>query len=114
VAARPDEAPAMSFAVFGAAAVSAARSGAVGLAAGDIVGGNTFDVLFISAADVVSGASVFAAAGAIAVIIASTSILMNAILLAGMVRKGAGACEVDVENVAIVAVWIGLVVVLLG
>jgi cation:H+ antiporter len=94
-------------------AVAAARAGAVGLAAGDIVGGNVFDTLFIAAADAASDTVVFAAGGPATIMLAATAVVMNATLLAGVLRKGAGAYEVDLENVAIVGIWTAMVVLLL-
>lgn len=93
-------------------AVAAARSGAIGLAAGDIVGGNVFDTLFVAAADLASDTVVFTASGPSTIMLAATAVVMNATLLAGVLRKGAGAYEVDLENVAIVGVWVAMVVLL--
>jgi cation:H+ antiporter len=94
-------------------AVAAARRGAIGLAAGDIIGGNTFDTLFIAAADIVSPGSVFAGAGPSAVGLAGLVILLNGVLLAGLVRQGSGTVKTDTESLTIVVIWLISAVVLL-
>jgi cation:H+ antiporter len=92
-------------------AVAAARRGAIGLAAGDIIGGNTFDTLFVAAADAVSAGSAFAAAGDSALVLAGFVVLLNAVLLSGLVRQGPGAKRADVESYAIVGIWMVTAVV---
>jgi len=92
-------------------AVAAARSGAIGLAAGDIIGGNVFDTLFIAAADVGAAGSIFAQAGDTAVLLAGFVLLLNALLLAGLVRQGVGTRNVDRESAAIALVWVVMVAV---
>lgn len=87
-------------------AVAAARRGAIGLAAGDIIGGNTFDTLFVAAADVFSTESVFAGAGSNAVGLVALAILLNGVLLAGLVRQGSGAGRTDTESWSIIAIWL--------
>lgn len=94
-------------------AVAAARRGAIGLAAGDIIGGNTFDTLFVAAADLFSGGSVFAGAGSHAVGLVGLAVLLNGVLLAGVVRQGSGAHDTDIESWAIIVIWIAAVVAIL-
>ncbi len=86
-------------------AVSAARSGAIGLAAGDIIGGNVFDTLFVAAADLVGPGSIFEQAGESALLLAGLAMLLNALLLAGLVRQGSGTRNVDFESLAIAGIW---------
>lgn len=86
-------------------AVAAARSGAIGLAAGDIIGGNVFDTLFVAAADMAGPGSIFEQAGESALLLAGLAILLNALLLAGLVRQGTGTRNVDAESIAIAGVW---------
>jgi cation:H+ antiporter len=96
-------------------AVAAARSGAIGLAAGDIIGGNVFDTLFVAAADIAGPGSIFGAAGESALLLAGLAMLLNALLLAGLVRQGSGTRNVDVESIAIAGVWcFGMVVLVIG
>ena len=87
-------------------AVAAARRGAIGLAAGDIIGGNTFDTLFVAAADLLSGDSVFAGAGSSAVGLVGLAVLLNGVLLAGLVRQGSGAGRTDTESWSIIVIWV--------
>lgn len=94
-------------------AVAAARRGAIGLAAGDIIGGNTFDTLFVAAADLVSDGPITAEAGSSAIGLAGTVVLLNGILLGGLVRQGTGAKDIDVESIAIVLIWLATVVFML-
>lgn len=95
-------------------AVAAARRGAIGLSAGDIIGGNVFDTLFIAAADVASGGKVFSGAGPASIPITGLALLMNGILLAGLMRAGPGARRVDLESYAVVAVWLIAVVLIVA
>lgn len=92
--------------------VAAARRGAIGLAAGDIIGGNTFDTLFIAAADVASDGPIMAQAGSSAIGLAGLVVLLNGVLLGGLVRQGSGARNTDVESLSIVAIWLFAVAVI--
>jgi cation:H+ antiporter len=92
--------------------VAAARRGAIGLAAGDIIGGNTFDTLFIAAADIAAVGSIFAGAGQSAVGLAGLVVLLNGVLLAGLVRQGSGARATDAESLSIVVIWVAAMVLL--
>ncbi|MDW3213657.1 MAG: hypothetical protein R8G01_06670 [Ilumatobacteraceae bacterium] len=94
-------------------AVAAARRGAIGLAAGDIIGGNTFDTLFVAAADLVSADSVFGGAGVDAAGVTGLAVLLNGVLLAGLVRQGTGARNTDTESWSIITIWVVAVVVIL-
>lgn len=93
-------------------AVAAARRGAIGLAAGDIIGGNSFDVLFVAGADIASGGSIFAGAGSSAVGLVGLAVLLNGVLLAGLVRQGSGTRDTDVESLAVVGIWLVAVVII--
>jgi cation:H+ antiporter len=96
-------------------AVAAARSGAIGLAAGDIIGGNVFDTLFVAAADIAGPGSIFEQAGDSALVLAGLAMLLNALLLGGLVRQGSGARNVDVESIAIAGVWcLGVTALVIG
>jgi cation:H+ antiporter len=96
-------------------AVAAARAGAIGLAAGDIIGGNVFDTLFVAAADIAQSGSIFAAAGGSAVPLAGLAMLLNSLLLAGLVRQGGGTRNVDAESIAIAGVWsVGVIVLVVA
>ncbi len=69
-------------------AVAAVRRGALTLAVGDILGGNTFDVLFLSASDVAyRGGSIYAAVSTTEVFWVALTILLASILLLGLLRR---------------------------
>lgn len=89
----------------------AVRIGALTLAVGDIVGGNTFDVLFVAAADVAyREGSVYHAVDQATRLVLGLVVLLTAVLAAGLVRrqeKGIGF-----EGFAILGLYvIGIVVV---
>lgn len=68
--------------------ITAVRIGAVTLAVGDIIGGNTFDVLFIAAADVAfRDGSIYHAADPQALFLMSVTVVLTATLAAGMVGR---------------------------
>ncbi|MDX6750820.1 sodium:calcium antiporter [Geminicoccaceae bacterium 1502E] len=69
-------------------AVAAVRVGAVNLAVGDVIGGNSFEVLFLAAADVVYlDGSLYHRFTDQNVFITVMAILMTAVLLLGMLRR---------------------------
>jgi len=95
---------------------AAVRRGALTLAVADIVGGNTFDMLFIVAIDLafVSG-SVFGAAGVgmPEIFLTALIILLNVILLLGMLyRQTGGPGNIGLESVLTLIVYVGGFVVL--
>lgn len=84
--------------------IAAVRAGALTLAVGGIVGGNTFDTLFIAAADVVyRDGSLYAAASPSDVFVLGWTMLLTGILGAGLVRRQAG--YIGFEGVAILALY---------
>jgi cation:H+ antiporter len=93
--------------------LAAVRQGALQLAVGGIVGGNTFDTLFLSLADVAyRDGSIFNAMTARDALLLVAAIVMTAILLMGLIvrdRRGIGF-----EGIAILAVYAGLVAVQLA
>lgn len=98
--------------------LAAVRRGALTLAVADIVGGNTFDMLFIVAVDVayVSG-SVFGASGVgmREIFLTTLIILLNVILLLGMLyRQRRGPGNIGLESVLTLIVYLGGFVVLAG
>ncbi|MCX2723936.1 sodium:calcium antiporter [Roseibium salinum] len=68
-------------------AIAAVRIGAVSLAVGDVIGGNAFEVLFLSAADVVSEGSIYAAFTWQDQATALFAMLMTGVLLLGLIRR---------------------------
>lgn len=68
--------------------IAAVRIGALTLAVSNIVGGNTFDVLFVAAADVAfTGGSVYHAADSRAVFFMALTVLLTSMLAAGMLSR---------------------------
>ncbi|WP_372620386.1 sodium:calcium antiporter [Falsiroseomonas sp.] len=71
-------------------AVAAVRVGAVGLAVGDVIGGNSFEVLFLAAADIAwRDGSLYARFDQDNVFTAATALLMTGVLLLGMLPAAA-------------------------
>ena len=87
--------------------LAAVRRGALQLAVGGIIGGNTFDVLFLSASDVAyRPGSIYHAVDQSFVFWLSISIVMTAVLLLGLlarVREGIG--RIGFESAAILALY---------
>lgn len=88
--------------------LAAVRRGALQLAVGGIVGGNTFDVLFLSLSDLAyRDGSIYHAMGSRDALLLVAGTLMAAILLVGLImrdRRGVGF-----EGISILAVYIGLI-----
>lgn len=84
--------------------LTAVRIGALTLGVSNIVGGNTFDVLFVAAADIAfRGGSVYHAADAPAMFVMALTVVLTAMLIAGLLtreRRGIGF-----EGVAILATY---------
>ncbi|MBO6784174.1 MAG: sodium:calcium antiporter [Alphaproteobacteria bacterium] len=87
--------------------IAAVRRGALQLALGGIIGGNTFDVLFLVASDVAyRDGSLYHAVGPRDLFLVAWAILMTATLLVGLVRrerKGLGG--IGFESVALVVIF---------
>lgn len=92
-------------------AVAAVRAGALTLAVGGIVGGNTFDMLFVGVADVVfTDGSLYAHAAQADVFVVGWTMALVAIVAAGLVRrerKGIGF-----EGAAVLALYLAGMVAL--
>jgi cation:H+ antiporter len=72
----------------GVIAVAAVRRGALTLAVGDIIGGNSFDVLFLSFSDLMyRGGSIYHAVTPVQSFWLALSLLMAAVLLLGLIRR---------------------------
>jgi cation:H+ antiporter len=95
-------------------AIAAVRIGAVNLAVGDIIGGNSFEVLFLAAADFFyRPGSIYHEFDADNVFTAMLAILMTGILLLGMLRRERhGIAGIGFES-ALVLLLYGLSVMLL-
>ncbi len=90
--------------------VAAVRQGALTLAVSDIVGGNFFDVLFVAGADIVylSGSIYHASeVGMREIFLATLTILLNLILLAGLIiRQREGPGGIGLESALMLAVYV--------
>ena len=91
--------------------IAAVRRGALQLAVGGIIGGNTFDTLFLTAADVsYRDGSLYHAAGAGDQFWNLTAILMTGILLGGMIlRQRIGPGRIGAESLAILVLYAGAI-----
>jgi len=89
--------------------IAAVRRGALQLAVGGIIGGNTFDVLFLVAADAAyRDGSIFHAVGDRALFLLVWAILMTGILLLGLIRRERyGVGRIGFESAALITVFIG-------
>jgi cation:H+ antiporter len=95
-------------------AVTAVRMGALNLAVGDIIGGNAFDTLFISASDVAySAGSIYAAVSHEEAFWLANSLVMTGVLLMGLVyRERHGPGNIGVESVALFVLYFGGLILL--
>lgn len=91
--------------------VAAVRRGALQLAVGGILGGNTFDTLFLTAADVsYRDGSLYHAAGPGDLFWNLVAILITGILLGGLIlRQRIGPGRIGAESVAILVVYVGAI-----
>ena len=93
--------------------LTAIRRGALTLAVGGILGGNTFDVLFIAFADIsYLDGSIYHAAAADQLFMVHVSILMTTILLLGLLRRERyGPANIGFESIALIIVYISAILV---
>ena len=87
--------------------LAAARRGAVQLAVGGIIGGNAFDVLFLTASDIAYRDGAFYAALAPGDLFwLAIGLSMTAVLLLGLVlRQRAGPARIGFESVALIGLY---------
>lgn len=91
-------------------AIAAVRIGAVNLAVGDIIGGNAFEVLFLSLSDLVYDGSIYAAFQPEDHTTALIAILMTGTLLLGMLRREkVGFARIGFESVLVLLLYAGSV-----
>ncbi|MBK1724180.1 sodium:calcium antiporter [Thiocystis violacea] len=98
-------------------AVAAVRHGALTLAVGGIIGGNTFDVLFLSLSDIAyRPGSIYHAVGEQPLFIISLTILLTATLLLGLIRRErSGIGNIGFESWLVLIFYaVGLAVIVLG
>ena len=91
--------------------IAAVRRGALQLAVGGIIGGNTFDTLFLTAADVsYRDGSLYHAAGSADHFWTLTAILMTGILLGGLImRQRIGPGRIGFESLALLVLYAGAI-----
>jgi cation:H+ antiporter len=98
-------------------ALAAVRRGALTLAVGDILGGNTFDVLFLSFSDMAyRGGSIYHAVAPIQSFWLALSLVMAAILMLGLVRREEhGIGNIGFESFLVLVLYLcGVLLLLLG
>ena len=83
------------------------RRGALQLALVDIIGGNTFDILFLSAADVgFQLGSLYHAIGPADVFWLAAGMVMTGVLLMGLIlRQRTGPAGIGLESFAMIAIY---------
>jgi cation:H+ antiporter len=93
--------------------LAAVRRGALQLAVGGIIGGNTFDTLFLTVSDVgYRDGSLYHAIGRDDLFWLGTAAMMTAILLLGLIfRERAGPGRIGAESVAMLTVYAGAIAI---
>ncbi|WP_172294410.1 sodium:calcium antiporter [Pseudoruegeria sp. HB172150] len=91
--------------------IAAVRRGAMQLAVGGIIGGNTFDTLFLSLSDVAyRDGSLYHAVGAGSYFWLAVGMLMTAVLLIGLIlRERKGPLTIGTESLALLVIYAGAV-----
>lgn len=92
--------------------VAAVRRGAVQLAVGGIIGGNSFDVLFLTASDIAYPGDLYAAVGPADVFWVGVGLAMTALLSLGLVaRERHGPGGIGFESAGILGLYVAAVAV---
>ncbi|MCA9453872.1 MAG: hypothetical protein KC584_14815, partial [Nitrospira sp.] len=94
--------------------LAAVRRGALTLAVGGIIGGNTFDTLLVAFSDFAyQDGSIYHAATNQQVYLIALTMLMNGILLLGLLRREEhGIGNIGFESFSILLVYLGGIVIL--
>ena len=94
--------------------VAAVRHGALQLAVGGIIGGNVFDVLFLSAADVAyRDGSIYHAIDQASLFWALVGLLMTAVLLLGLIRREEhGVANIGFESALMLIIYAGAIAIM--
>ncbi|MEI2384018.1 sodium:calcium antiporter [Breoghania sp. JC706] len=94
-------------------AIAAVRIGAVSLALGDIIGGNAFEVMFLSLADFAYSGSIYDAMTDRDRTTALIAIIMTGVLLLGMLRREKyGVASIGFESALVLVLYGGALVLL--
>lgn len=96
-------------------ALAAVRQGALTLAVGSIIGGNSFDVLFMAFADIAyrEGSIYHAITNHQIFVIALTLLLVGILLLGLLRREKTGIANIGFESVLVLGLYLGGVMVLI-
>jgi cation:H+ antiporter len=88
--------------------IAAVRQGALTLAVGGIIGGNTFDVLFVAFSDFAyREGSIYHAISSQPLFIISLTILLTAMLLLGLIqRERSGVANIGFESVSVLVFYL--------
>lgn len=95
--------------------IAAVRAGALTLAVGGIIGGNTFDTLFVAFSDVAyRDGPIFAAVGNRETFLLAVTLALTAVLLLGLIqREKHGVANIGFESVGVLLIYAASYVVLL-
>ena len=95
--------------------IAAVRMGALTLAVGNILGGNSFDTLFLAVADAsFRGGSIYAAIGDRQLLQLGAVLLMNAVLVLGLLRRQKrGIAGIGFESAALLSIYAALLVAMI-
>jgi len=87
--------------------LAAIRRGALALAVGGIIGGNTFDTLFLAVADIAyRGGSLYHAISERALMGLAATVLMTAVLVLGLLRRErSGPAGIGFESVSVIGIY---------
>ncbi|AKJ63355.1 sodium:calcium antiporter [Kiritimatiella glycovorans] len=94
--------------------VAAVRRGALTLAVGNIIGGNSFDMLFLAGADMAfRPGAIYAAMTSRHALLISVTILMTGVLLLGLLRREKrGIGNIGFESVLVLVIYVAAMIML--
>lgn len=88
--------------------IAAVQRGALTLAVSGIIGGNSFDVMFVAFSDFIYHGSIYHAITTSQIFIISLTILLNAVLLLGLLRREQhGIANIGFESFLILILYLG-------
>ena len=96
-------------------AISAVKMGALNLAVGDIIGGNTFDTIFIAASDIAyREGSIYSSISTNEIFWLAMTILMTGVLLMGLIhRERHGIANIGMESFLVIIIYISRLSILI-